>query len=171
MNYIIFLCLLITLSSCNNYTSETRNEETIPPEQPLPGTEEGLPTLDNNTVTTTCYMKVLKRDTMVIHLEEKGNEVSGKLTFDNYEKDGSSGRVRGIREGDIIKLVYYFSSEGMNSVMDVFFKKEGDDLISGIGDMQTKGDSAYFINPQNVKYPAEGNFKKLDCEIVPIKYR
>jgi hypothetical protein len=116
-------------------------------------------------------MLILKRDTMVLHLTNTKGELSGKLTFDNYEKDGSTGIVIGRKDGDKLKLVYSFSSEGMNSVMDVYFKFRGEDLLRGVGDVQTKGDTAYFTNPSQVNFPEQDVFKKTACDAIPSKYK
>ena len=119
-----------------------------------------------------CYMQVLKRDTMVLHIDNtSGENITGKLSFDNYEKDGSTGTVKGKREGDVLKLIYYFQSEGTNSVMEVFFKEENDGMVRGIGEMGTKGDTAYFAYPHKITYPQKGMMKKTGCELVPDKYK
>ena len=119
---------------------------------------------------TGCYMQVLKRDTFAANLQQQGNVVTGKLNFDNYEKDGSSGSVTGKLEADILKLKYAFSSEGMNSVMEVYFKYKDGNLIRGIGNMSTKGDSSFFISPNAIKYEG-GELMPISCEILPVKYR
>ena len=117
-----------------------------------------------------CFMSVMSRDTLVAHLQKSGNLVTGKLSFDNYQKDGSTGSVKGVQEGDIIKLTYSFASEGTNSVMDVYFKVGEKSITRGIGEMQTRGDTAYFVNPSAIKY--EGTeLTRMDCEQVPVKYR
>ena len=50
-----------------------------------------------------CYMQVLKRDTFAVILKQDGNTVTGKLSLDNYEKDGSTGTVTGKKEAGILK--------------------------------------------------------------------
>ena len=119
---------------------------------------------------TGCYMQILKRDTFAANLQQQGNVVTGKLSFDNYEKDGSSGSVTGKLEADILKLKYAFSSEGMHSVMEVYFKYKDGNLIRGIGDMNTKGDSSFFINPATIKYDGTV-LKNISCEILPGKFK
>ena len=115
-------------------------------------------------------MQVLKRDTFVARLEVRGDSITGKLSFDNYQKDGSSGSVRGIVEDGIIKLVYDFHSEGMQSVMDIYFKHAGDSLVRGIGVIQTRGDTAYFEDPGAIEFSGSV-LKKMPCIMVPAKYK
>ena len=38
------------------------------------------------------------------------------MSYDNFEKDGSTGKVYGIKSGDTLKLTYDMFSEGMHSV-------------------------------------------------------
>jgi hypothetical protein len=117
-----------------------------------------------------CYMQVLKRDTFAVILKQQGNTVTGRLTLDNYEKDGSTGTVTGKLEDGVLKLVYRFASEGMTSIMQVYFKHDGNTLTRGIGEMSTKGDSAYFIDPISIKYNGSV-LTKMDCDNLPEKYK
>ena len=117
-----------------------------------------------------CYVKVLGRDTMVVQLVQNGNELSGKMTFDNYQKDGSSGRVSGRVDGNTAKLWYDFHSEGMNSVMEIWFRIGDEQLIRGIGSFGTKGDTAYYTNKPDIQYPDDQSFPKVECTKVPAKY-
>jgi hypothetical protein len=118
-----------------------------------------------------CYWQILKRDTLVASISQKGNLVSGKLSFDNFEKDGSSGNVSGKSENGILKLWYSFESEGMKSVMEVWLKKQGNVLIRGTGEMNTRSDTAYFTNPAAVEFAGSQQMKKVDCAEVPAKYK
>ena len=86
------------------------------------------------------------------------------------KKDSSSGDVRGVVDGDIIKLWYSFQSEGMHSVAELFFKKENGSLIRGIGDINSKADTSYFANHAAITYPADQSFSKIDCSNIPSKY-
>ncbi len=51
-----------------------------------------------------CYWQIMARDTFGVSFLTMGAAVAGKLSFDNYEKDGSSGNVTGTTYGDILKL-------------------------------------------------------------------
>ena len=115
-------------------------------------------------------MNVTGRDTLVARLYRDGNKISGKLSFDNYQKAGSSGSVHGFLDGDIMKLSYAFASEGTNSVMDVFFKLEDSSIIRGIGKMDVKGDTAYYVDTSSIQYNGSELFR-MDCSNVPSKYQ
>jgi hypothetical protein len=119
-----------------------------------------------------CYMRVLGRDTFVAKLQQSPGEIiTGNLSFDNFEKDASSGKVSGKEQDGIISLWYTFHSEGIQSVMEVYFKKTADGLIRGIGDMKTRGDTAYFVHPQAISYPEKDIMKKIPCSDIPIDSR
>ncbi|MEO5947041.1 MAG: hypothetical protein ABIP79_09505 [Chitinophagaceae bacterium] len=152
---IITIIMLALLMACNN------------PENTIKENNNNVPvnadTSINNNITG-CYIQVLQRDSTFAKLKQEGNQVSGTLMFDNYEKDGSAGTLTGTRDGNILKLRYDFQSEGLSSVMDLFFKIEGDQLVRGIGDMTTKGDTAYFTNPSLISYPPGTTLNKISCD-------
>ena len=171
MRYFIIL-LFLFCSSCNNNT-KTANPEIKDTGSGESSTQDkqDTPAPATNFEGANCYMQILQRDTIVLHLEKSGDAISGKLSFDNYEKDGSTGTVKGREEKNVLKLIYSFASEGMNSVMEVYLKKEGDDLVRGVGEMQTKGDTVYFLYPDKITYPGNGIMQKTDCSKVPAKYK
>ena len=169
---ILFIISIVFLSCTNNNSKEktTSKEDTevSSKENKIDDIEEKPSTGDHS---SSCYWQILKRDTLVASLSHNGKMVTGKLSFDNFEKDGSSGPVRGTKEGDIIKLWYNFESEGMKSVMEVWFKSQGDFLLRGTGDMGVKADSSYFTNPAAVEFTSNQQMKKVDCSEVPSKYK
>jgi hypothetical protein len=156
MRTLLFCLVAISIISCqdNNGTADTTNDTTL-----SPSTEPGSPITSEQ-----CFRKVLSRDTFSIKITQTGNAISGTLAFDNYEKDSSKGTVKGTTTGDTLKLWYDFQSEGMHSVMQVYFKKEGDKLIRGIGSMDVKGDTSYFSNPPDIKFGEKDAWNKVDCK-------
>ena len=116
-----------------------------------------------------CYLKIIGRDTAILMLEQKGDMITGKMLYDNYEKDGSRGTVKGKEDNEIIKLWYDFDSEGMHSIMEVYFKKENGRLLRGVGDMDAKTDTTYFIS--GVNYSDKEAFTKVDCDMIVWKLK
>ena len=116
-----------------------------------------------------CYMKITGRDTAILMLEQKANDLSGKMMYDNFEKDGSRGTVKGKKEGDILKLFYDFNSEGLRSVMEVYFKEVTGGLLRGIGDIDVKGDTAYFRS--GINYSDKEAFSRIDCSEVKARFQ
>ena len=172
MKRVFIFLLAFFILSCNSNSSsrEAKNDES------LPGKEERndssvATSNDRESNLSGCYWKVLQRDTFVLHLEQSGDGLTGKLSFNNFQKDKSSGKVHGKIESDIVKLWYSFQSEGMQSVMEVYFKKQGDHLVRGLGPVEVKGDSAFFNNDKNVEYRSDQTFTRVDCSILPSRYR
>lgn len=160
----LMMATVMMVLSCNSNapkTSETETANTTAETKPINIPPAGI---------AGCYMQVLNRDTFAASLLQQGNTITGKLSFDNYEKDGSTGTVTGKLENGIVKLFYSFASEGMNSVMEVYFKHDNGKLSRGTGDMDTKGDTAYFKDPSAIKYDGSA-LQKLACTNLPAKYK
>ena len=169
MKYILYFLTLLCSSACND-PIKTNNDQSVEyrssdSEKVVPPDIENRPAPD----IPGCYMKIIGRDTAIIMLEQKGNKFSGKMLYDNFEKDGSHGTVKGTEDKEIIKLWYDFNSEGMRSVMEVYFKKENGRLLRGIGDMDVKTDTTYFIS--GINYSDKEAFSKVDCDLVEWKLK
>lgn len=168
MKYILYFLAFYCLIACNDtiktndqpaeYESPENGKVAPPNVENQPG--QGIPG---------CYMKIIGRDTAIVMLEQKGNKFSGIMLYDNFEKDGSRGTVLGTEEKEIIKLWYEFNSEGMHSVMEVYFKKENGRLLRGIGDMDVKTDTTYFIS--GINYSDKEAFNKIDCNVIEWKLK
>ena len=168
MKYFLILLISGKLISCNNNVQ--------PGEQVgAPGTSDAEKTTSSNTgqmvITgaSGCYMKILGRDTAILRIEQKGLELTGKMLYDNFEKDGSRGTMKGKEDGEILKLWYDFNSEGMHSVMEVYFKKDNGRLLRGVGSMDQKTDTTYFTS--GINYSDKEAFNKIDCSIVEGKLK
>lgn len=165
MKQYLIMMLSIIIISCNNNDGSTNTGDTI-------ATAED-PSINNDESSSVsgCYLRVIQRDSLAASLTQNGNTVTGKLTFDNFEKDGSSGTVAGTIDKDILKLVYRFQSEGMNSISEVYFKITDKGLIHGIGEIEVKGDSAYYASPDKIIYEPKELLNKLSCDSLVSKYK
>src|SRR5689334_4035499 len=77
-----------------------------------------------------CYVATIGKDVYTLNiLSQNGEKVEGTLSFKNFEKDSSSGTFKGTYKDGILLGDYSFTSEGMDSVMQVIFKKFGDDFM------------------------------------------
>jgi hypothetical protein len=165
MRSIIILSSILFFSCNNNSTEEASKEAQKEKER------EAIERSYSFTDMSGCFWKITGRDTLVAWLVQTENTITGKLSFDNFEKDGSSGPVHGTVEGDIIKLWYSSESEDMKSVMETWFKKQGDSLIRGVGPSAVKADSSYFTDHAAIKFTGGQFLKKVDCGEVPGKYK
>jgi hypothetical protein len=164
---LIFIGLASIISCNNNKENSTAKDSTVTRLPTKPPVE--IP--DSIVNVSGCYMKKLSRDIYVLQLEQSGTTVTGKLQFDNYQKDDSKGTVKGIVDENIVKLWYDFTAEGMHSILEKYFKKQGDGLIHGIGDTEVKGDSAFYKNPAAINFEEKQLFTKVDCASIPEKFK
>ena len=165
----LFVILILSMAAgCISAPDKKKIEEVVKPQDSTGLTSN--PVGDAATIIDGCYMQVLKRDTFTASLQQQGNLVTGRLHFDNYEKDASSGTVSGTLQGDVLKVYYFFASEGMKSVTEIYFKYEHGMLIRGTGEMNNKGDTSDFVNPALIKYDGSA-LEKMACETLPGKYK
>ena len=165
MKYYFITLLTLSIMACNNNDSSNNTEDTIAVRR-----DSSI----NNTESTNisgCYLRVTQKDSLTASLTQDGNIITGKLSFDNFEKDGSSGTVTGAIDKDILKLIYRFQSEGMNSIAEVYFKITANGLIYGNGEIKVKGDSAYYSSPDKVMYESKELLNRISCDSLPQKYK
>lgn len=164
MKYLMFACWLLAACNSNNKKTgdETGSNHSVADTAGVQQT--------NNMLVDGCYLQVIKRDTIAASLQQQGNNITGKMSFNYFEKDASAGTVSGTLKGDILILNYNFSSEGMQSVMQLYLKYKEGSLINGTGEMNTKHDTAYFVNPAEINYSDSG-LKKIACELLPANYK
>lgn len=75
-----------------------------------------------------CYAYENGNDTVQMSLNINGERVTGELTYMLFEKDSNRGQVKGTFSGDTLTADYTFQSEGMRSVREVIFVKNGSSL-------------------------------------------
>jgi hypothetical protein len=167
MKYIFYIFLVLKMISCNDRADVTEDKTSIKSAdsgQISKAVVDETPVADN----ASCYMKIHGRDTAIVMFEQNGTELSGKMLYDNFEKDGSRGVVKGKEDGNILKLWYDFQSEGIRSVMEVYFKKDNGRLLRGVGDMDVKTDTTYFRS--GINYSDMEAFSKVDCKLINWKF-
>ena len=118
-----------------------------------------------------CYWNITGRDTIAAWLAQTENTITGKLSFDNYQKDGSSGPVHGTVHGNVIKLWYDFESEGTKSVMEIWFEGRDNELIRGTGPLAVRKDTSYFSDTAAVRFDEKQALQKTECDSIPLKYK
>ena len=113
-----------------------------------------------------CYIAGTVKDVYTLNIQSKeGENFSGSLAFKNFEKDSSSGTFVGTYINGILLGEYAFQSEGMDSVMQVIFKRVGDDFVRGYGDVDSATGSR-FTDLNNITYDTSSVlavFKKGAC--------
>ncbi len=154
MRYFLF-SILFFLLSCNNPSGNgSEAEDSTAAETNKNNNEKSL---------AGCYRQVIGRDTIDLRLNQSGNSLSGSLSFDNFEKDASSGTVKGEVVNNLAVLWYDFHSEGMQSVMEIIYQPDEDGLVRAVGDMRTRGDTALFTDRTAIRFDRGQTLKKVDC--------
>lgn len=113
-----------------------------------------------------CYVSRTDNDVYTLKIQkiENNGAFSGTLEFDNFEKDSSSGTYDGFYKDGILFGGYSFTSEGMDSQMDVIFKRMGNDFVRGYGELDETG--TRFEDIDDVEYDASSTlsfFSKEEC--------
>lgn len=157
MKTIGILLLAVSLVACN------KKEDVKKGESPLVVVNDTVnPVADS--LGKQCFEHVIAKDTIKLSFDRSGDDVKGKLTFDNFEKDSSSGEVVGNFSADTLKLNYTFQSEGTTSKREVYFLKTGNSLMMGIGDMEDKNGVMCFKDHKKISYSKALVLVKTECK-------
>jgi len=132
------------------YVNMEKPKEELPP----------VVTINNDSVVG-CYVAKLAKDVYLLKIDSEVNgNVVGALAFNNFEKDSSSGTFNGTYKDGILLGNYSFSSEGMDSEMQVIFKKEEGAFVRGYGNTKIEGDKVTFENLADITYDSSAKFTK-----------
>ena len=93
------------------------------------------------------------------------------MYYKNFQKDSSFGDVNGVQNGDTIKLMYTFESEGMVSDREIYFLRKNGNLIEGIGDSNTEGNTSLYADYSKIQYNDDQTLKQVTCENFEEKFK
>lgn len=150
MKYPLLLASLVFTASCTSEKSEQTDttQETVATEV---------------VESSACYASVMGQDTMLLQVETTGDEVTGSLAYNFYEKDDNQGTLRGEMRGDTLLADYTFQSEGTESVRQVAFLKKGDGFVEGYGDAEDRAGKMVFKNTAALDFNSGTAFTKVPC--------
>lgn len=162
-NFLIILVIIILgIFAYRAFTPSSSVEE---PVDVIESEEENLDLADTTTSSIIgCYVAGTENDIYTLRINSQEEEmVTGTLEFNNYQKDSSQGSFNGIFEDGILLGDYSFSSEGMDSVMEVIFKQRGEDFVRGYGEVTNEGTE--FVDTQDIEYEVNdlSFFEKEAC--------
>ncbi len=117
-------------------------------------------------VSEECYSYVIKKDTILMHLNFKENKlISGNLIYNLYEKDKNEGLIEGEIKGDTLFADYTFKSEGVLSVRELVFLKQGNDYVEGYGEIVDNNNGKIsFKDKKEVKFDGRVLLTKIECK-------
>ncbi len=110
-----------------------------------------------------CYASVMGQDTMRLQVQGMGEEITGNLSYNFYEKDDNEGTLRGQMRGDTLLADYTFQSEGTESVRQVVFLQKEGSFVEGYGDMEDRGGKMVFKNTAALDFASGTVFQKVPC--------
>ena len=113
-----------------------------------------------------CFISIFKKDTGRLDLHVNNGLVTGNLSYNRFEKDKNSGTIQGKIQDSLIIADYTFQSEDITTVRQVVFKMVGKNLTEGFGDIliNKDGDSAFFKQPLQLKFPGDQVFVRTECK-------
>lgn len=154
MKKISLALLILVFTQCQNSDSNptTENEDSINKQKP-----------DMQVAEADCYEWAKANDTVRLSLSRGTGVRNGLLVYDWAEKDKNKGKWEGQAAGDILMGWYNFESEGINSVRQVAWKLNGEELWPAIGEIKLQGDTAMFENPSQLKFDSSMAMKKIPC--------
>ncbi len=122
----------------------------------------------NKAVTKTsllnCYRYINSSDSFFLQTISANGNITGTLVYNFHEKDRSKGTIQGRMDGELLIADYSFYSEGVQSVRQVAFKKNGNAFIEGYGDAEDKNGKSIFKNIDSLNFNHSTIFHEIDCE-------
>jgi hypothetical protein len=147
---IVPFILLSLVISCNEAENETGNADSTA------GGEKKISS-------TNCYIYSTKNDTVSLKVIRDGENVTGTLIYNFWERDKNTGSIKGKMKDNVLIADYTFMSEGMQSVRQVAFKLEGKNFMEGYGDVLLN-DSANFQNVNSLEFMPATKLTETDCK-------
>lgn len=111
-----------------------------------------------------CYTYINNKDTVSMELKIAGEEYTGKLSYNFFEKDKNSGTFSGEMKGDTLIAEYIFDSEGLRSVREVVFLKKDEKLLEGYGESIEKGSKVVFRDRSKLNFGSAVVLSKAACK-------
>jgi hypothetical protein len=111
-----------------------------------------------------CYKYTRSKDSIELKIIRANGYITGTLEYNLDGKDRNTGTIQGEMKGDMLVADYTFESEGMKSIRQVIFKKDGDGFIEGYGDVLTQDNKVRFKNIDAVQFSNSIKLAKVDCQ-------
>lgn len=157
--YTLALIAMISASCTNENKSTVANDTTE-----IIAHDTTFTSSTPETNSTDCYQYIKNKDTASLKINIEGEELTGNLNYNLFEKDRNSGTIAGEMKGDTIIAEYTFDSEGMRSVREVVFVKRIDgNIYEGTGEVMEKGGKMVFKDRSALKFSPAMVFTKTNC--------
>ena len=111
-----------------------------------------------------CYAYIKDKDSILLKLNIEGQEVTGDLAYNLFEKDKNKGTISGEIKGDTIIAEYLFDAEGVRSTRELVLLKKGEQYYEGFGDVVDKKGKISFKNRAELKFDGSIVYSPVDCK-------
>lgn len=118
-----------------------------------------------------CFVSVIKQDTVWLKIEFFPNVVTGILKYNFWEKDDNAGTVEGKLMGNKIFADYTYTAEGKTTVREVAFLLDGNTVTEGFGDMKEENGKMIFKDKDKINFSGGLVFTGIDCVENDNKFR
>jgi hypothetical protein len=157
-NTIVAFLISITIVGCKD--KEKKEDNTI-----QPNLEENTTEVKDHTRHTLglgCYVYNANGNDFRMKVSKiNGDSIMANLYYTFAEKDKNEGTFKGNLIGDKLIGKYIFKSEGKESVRDVAFRVEKNQIVEGFGDLNEGGTK--FKDTTNITYSTTTPWTKADC--------
>lgn len=157
-NLMIVLLMSVTIFGCKD--KEQKDDSMKEPTMDESTMEMNEDTDD--TLKLGCYEYITDGNNVKMKVTKiDGDAVTADLFYAYAEKDKNEGTFSGTLHNDKLIGTYTFMSEGKQSVRDVAFKVEKDQIVEGFGDLDENGTK--FMDTEKLTYNATTPWKKVNC--------
>jgi hypothetical protein len=153
-NFIILAALMLLLGSCQKKEEKTETETNQNTKTEPSGTG-----LSENT--EMCFMQVVSKDTLLLTVIKKGNDVSGTYKSAPYEKDKKTNVFSGTLSGNTITAVGTALGEGSAVQDEIIITLVDNQAGIKFGEMSEGDDGVYRY--KNIKSATSLFIKRVDC--------
>ncbi|HEY8512804.1 MAG TPA: hypothetical protein VIL31_12680 [Cyclobacteriaceae bacterium] len=110
-----------------------------------------------------CYSYATPDDSVMLRLNQKGDEVEGELTYYLKEKDANRGTLVGTMKDDTLFAEYTFQSEGVTSIREVAFIRRGDALVEALGEVEERDGKFVFVDRSLITPNENVVLTRIEC--------
>ena len=122
------------------------------------------PTVSYDAPSTKCYELRFKTDLTAIELTTIEDRVEGFYAYEPTQKDAGLGSFKGKSVGnDTYKVIYTYMMEGSVQSEEMVFKKEGDKLLKGEGELIDPKNDGNLTFKDITKLTFKEAFTPTDC--------
>jgi hypothetical protein len=110
-----------------------------------------------------CYAYTENQDTIQLQITVLNDSVTGRLTYNLFEKDLNRGTLVGSMQGDTLFADYTFFSEGVESIREVAFVKNGEGFVEAFGAVEEQNNKIVFADHSALQLNDQIVLKPISC--------